>query len=1062
LPSPERRFSGFLLFLALVLLATLPLVLLSGVQGVIYVRDRSAAAAGRLAEAAEAIANRTDEYLEMHRQAMVALAAGIALNRAAAAPPLDAWLAHQRAAYPGFLTLIATDREGRIIAANPAAAADGRPIVSTGLAVADRAYFQQPRATGLPYVSEAFRGRGFGGDPIVAVSAPVLGAGGEFLGIVEGSLNLQAFQRFGGVYHRIEGTEIFILDAAGKVLWSSPGLGYPPLADARALARLARPGAVADVEIDGESYLLASARSRAKSWLVLVRRPRSEVLSGLIASYVLIALGVVAAVGLSALLARMIVARASQPLRESERRYREVVAHSFGMICTHDLQGRLLMINPAAADLLGYRPEELVGRNLRELLMPEVQEQFSRYLRQVETGEPVEGLLRLRTRRGEERVWMYRNHLAEEDGKLLYVVGQAMDVTEQRREEKVLKRHAAELARINAALQAEIEQRAQAEGARHRFFDMSLEMLCIAGYDGYFKELNSAWVGTLGWSLEELKARPFVELVHPDDRQTTNTESHRLRLGGNVLDFENRYLTKDGTYRWLSWRSSPAPDRGLIYAVARDVQEQKRIEQMKNDFVSVVSHELRTPLTSIRGSLGLIAGGVAGELPEKVRSLVDIAAKNSERLVRLINDILDVEKIESGKVGFRFAPLELMPLIEQAVEGNRAYAEAYGVELRIARAVPGARVWADADRILQVMTNLLSNAAKFSPRAGVVEVAVERRNGHLRAAVTDQGKGVPQEFLSRIFEKFAQADASSTRQKGGTGLGLSISKAIVERHDGHIGFEGGTGDGTTFFFELPEWLAGGSREAAPEPDERPRILVCEDDRDVARLLCLMLEREGYRADVAFDGAEAKRLMRERVYAAMTLDLILPGQDGVSLIRELRQEEATCRLPIVVVSARAEEGRTELNGGALGVVDWLVKPIDEEHLMLAVRRAVQRRLGHGARVLHVEDDPDLQRVVAAIVDQDARVEQALNLAEARERLGRERFDLVILDLALPDGSGLELLPFLGNLAPPTPVLVFSAHELEPSIAGRVAAVLVKSQTSNRELLERIRSVLAGGA
>jgi DNA-binding response OmpR family regulator len=240
--------------------------------------------------------------------------------------------------------------------------------------------------------------------------------------------------------------------------------------------------------------------------------------------------------------------------------------------------------------------------------------------------------------------------------------------------------------------------------------------------------------------------------------------------------------------------------------------------------------------------------------------------------------------------------------------------------------------------------------------------------------------------------------------------------------------------------------------------DHPRILVCEDDPDVARLLCLMLERDGYRADTAPDAAAARRLLAAGSYVAMTLDLVLPDEDGISLIRDLRRDEATCRLPIVVVSVRAEEGKVELNGGALGVIDWLVKPIDEKRLTRAMERAVRAPDGGGTRILHVEDDADLQRVVAAIVDGDARVEPALDLAQARQKLARQRFDLVILDLALPDGSGLELLPELGNLDPPTPVLIFSAYDVDGGVAGRVAAVLIKSQTSNRELLERIRSAL----
>jgi PAS domain S-box-containing protein len=613
-----------------------------------------------------------------------------------------------------------------------------------------------------------------------------------------------------------------------------------------------------------------------------------------------------------------------------------------------------------------------------------------------------------------------------------------------------------------AALQAQIRELSLAAQDRDRFFDLSLDLLVIAGTDGYFKHVNPAWEKVLGWTPAELTARPFIELVHPEDVAKTVRETQRLRLGGNSVDFENRFRRRDGSYHWMSWRATALPDRGgLIYAVARDINDRRKVEQMKSDFISVVSHELRTPLTSIRGSLGLIAGGVVGELPDKVRALVEIAAKNSERLVRLINDILDVEKVESGQMGFRLVPQELMPLVEQAMESNRAYGEQFNVDLRIVEAAPGVRVRVDADRIQQVLANLLSNAAKFSPRGDQVEIRVERRSqGGVRVEVTDHGKGIPPEFQDRVFEKFAQADASSTRQKGGTGLGLSISRAIVERHGGQMGFTSARGEGTAFWFDLPEWMAL-DETGGMLPRAAPRILVCEDDPDVAALLCLILGQAGYQTDIASGAAEARRLLGQRRYAALTLDLVLPDQDGLSFLRELRGEAETHQIPIVVVSARAAEGRAQLDGGAIGVVDWLVKPIDKDRLTRAVRQAVLCSAGGRPHILYIEDDPDLQQVVAAIVQPEAEVELARSLEEAREKLAEQRFDLVILDLALPDGSGLALVPFLSALTPPTPVLVFSAHEVDGPVAGRVASVLIKSRTSDHQLLEKIQGLLAGG-
>ncbi|MFL6290586.1 MAG: sensor histidine kinase [Thermoanaerobaculia bacterium] len=317
---------------------------------------------------------------------------------------------------------------------------------------------------------------------------------------------------------------------------------------------------------------------------------------------------------------------------------------------------------------------------------------------------------------------------------------------------------------------------------------------------------NPKFERMFGYEPGELKDRP-VQILNAD---ALDQDIARDLLERGETTYEILNVRKDGTLFWC--RATTVlfehPEHGRIFvAVQEDITERKRMERIKDDFVSVVSHELRTPLTSIRGSLGLLAGGAAGEMPEAARSLLDIAANNCERLVRLINDILDMEKIESGEMTFVPAPVDLVPLVEQAILSNGAYALGFGVEIRLAEGFPG-RVLADPDKLHQVMTNLFSNAARHSPRGGTVEVRVRRRGGRLAVSVADQGAGIPPEFQPRVFEKFAQADASSTRREGGTGLGLSISRAIIVRHGGSIWFESEPGAGTTFSFELADLDAG--------------------------------------------------------------------------------------------------------------------------------------------------------------------------------------------------------------------------------------------------------------
>lgn len=712
-------------------------------------------------------------------------------------------------------------------------------------------------------------------------------------------------------------------------------------------------------------------------------------------------------------------------------------------IISTDPAGTILSFNRAAERLLGYAAAELVGHATPALIHDAAEVAARAQALTAELGERVEpgfDVFVAKARRGvaEEREWTYIRKngthfpvllsvtaMRDEAGGISGYLGVAYDLTAR----KAAETH---LHLLEKALQS-------AENS-----------VVITDTNARIQWVNDAFTRMTGYAREEVVGATTKLLKSGRHGQPFYARLWQTVQSGEVWHGEVENRRKDGSIYPEEMTITPVRDEaGAIthfIAIKQDISERKRLERMKSEFVSTVSHELRTPLTSIRGSLGLLVGGAVGELPEKAKGLAQIACNNSDRLVRLINDILDVEKIESGRMGFSLRPLLLAGVAREAVAANEGFAREHGVTIVLDNALPGAKVLADPDRLNQVITNLISNAAKFSPQDETVRVAIAAHGRGVRLTVADRGPGIPDEFRGRIFQKFSQADASDTRKVGGSGLGLTISKAIVERFGGELTFDSVRGAGASFHVDLPVWKD--APIVARAEGNGPAVLVCEDDADAARVLAALLESRGMQADVACSAEEAWQKLADNDYAAMTLDLRLPGQDGLSLLRQMRGEARTARLPVVIVSGE-KTAAAEREVASLDVEDWLLKPIDGERLVRAVRHVAGRNPAGTPRVLHVEDDADIVSVVAGVLEGVARPVPAFTLAEARAALaGEGGFDLILLDIALPDGSGLDLLPEAAERG--IPVVIFSAHEPDSDTAGSVAAVLVKSRTDNARL------------
>ena len=716
--------------------------------------------------------------------------------------------------------------------------------------------------------------------------------------------------------------------------------------------------------------------------------------------------------------------------QETEGRLRAFMDAVPEPVAMFDSHGRLVQVNPAGERLFGYRSDEVAGLGIGALIAEDAGlAELRRRLAGVGPGDPPVrmevdgrhaggGLVPLEVIVSKTTV----------GGATRYVVA-ARDLTERRQA-----RQAVERLRRQQGLVLE----AAAEG------------ICGIDPDGMIVFANPSARRMFGLAaddpLERVNLHQRFHQSYPDGSPYPWEECptyRTLRGEGPQRVGDEMFWDASGQPFAVEYASAPIVEDGAVTGAVvtfTDVTQRRAVERMKNEFVSVVSHELRTPLTSVRGSLGLLASGALGPLGADAQRMAEVAVSSTDRLVRLVNDLLDLERIESGKVQLTLRPVAVDKLFRDAATAVEGMAERAGVTVRL-QPVEGI-VTVDADQMLQAIANLLSNAIKFSVEGQAVDVIAERQLGSFSIRVVDRGRGIPPAMQNRIFEPFQQVDSSDARERGGTGLGLPIVRSIVSRHGGDVTLESTPGVGSTFTLTIP---TRPDRDAAPGEDRtRPIVMVVEDDADLAEVLAVSLRRRGVDVVKALTERSAVALAERLRPDLIVLDVVLTQGDGYGVVDTLRRSPTHAQTPVLVYTAHnLDEGeRARLR---LGPTEFLLKSaaggdrLEEQVLSLVGLGGGDQQ---GRRLLVIDDDPDIGDVARLALEQLGPYTVATaGSGEEGVRLALDqRPDAILLDVMMPGLDGPGTLAML---------------RAEESLAGvPVLFLTAKAQASERDRLERL--------